>query len=742
MSSKTSTSLTRTLPLAAALWACLAGSVIAQEPEDELERFRADLMAYVNGMEALPYSMLEAFQADPRELPAAREEIQSMSPEDLQRIREGLDLVPFWRSLPRILATATAHEEYFSPLELAAQLDPGQILRSVQRSPQELEELVARLAELPERLPSDALPPDYPQRVADLGARLHSLRPIEVGILRQKINSRAPVWQDKIQSTKQAVAVSGGGAKVAAADKDQCDPTSTACGSLDFPDDILCEIDNIIDEIAAIPCRVGEFAVTAGNFIIDQLEALLTIVLDLLPSTDDIADALLSVLSTDLSDPTWAGKVFQSVADKVRLPHGPDRAVDNDVVIPCPVSFGDAAPDFVDTVSIPVLDFLIGDFGTQVAANRCARRFHFLTDAIGQIWGDDTLSKIEKIAFVAIPIIVKYLCNCYDAASAINFDDNQQVHRELVASRFCKPDVDDDDCERWIRFEVVNGRIDLNLDGLINAGDIGPAKAITVDNNGVERNKAFVTIGELDLNNDGSPDSDDDGTFAGYPVQNGKLDLDGDGNYGESNGDDDGVVGDTLIDDYFIKISDLAERDGAGCLADTGDEATWECIVGKVGESSTDPGSIRDQVDGLDDGVAGLNLDLDDLDTDVAAVSQTLAASVENSGTLSAEIEAFRDLALQLRIESDLVRDGDQRIGLFQLPASVCSDSDPEVCGLIEVTAAILTEAIVNRQAAGRDLGDAVFYLERGNNLYQEGSYKKAYTEYRNAYRELVLTRN
>ncbi|MCP4658204.1 MAG: hypothetical protein GY856_22560, partial [bacterium] len=128
------------------------------------------------------------------------------------------------------------------------------------------------------------------------------------------------------------------------------------------------------------------------------------------------------------------------------------------------------------------------------------------------------------------------------------------------------------------------------------------------------------------------------------------------------------------------------------------------------------------------------------LDVDVAAVDDQVEVidgkldDAQSEADDQAEfLTAFQDLALQLRIEADLIRDGDERISLFQLP-----DGAGTVGGYLEIVHAIVEEAIVQRAAAGRNLGHGPEYFALASRLYSEEAYKKAYTEYRNAYRELL----
>jgi hypothetical protein len=75
-------------------------------------------------------------------------------------------------------------------------------------------------------------------------------------------------------------------------------------------------------------------------------------------------------------------------------------------------------------------------------------------------------------------------------------------------------------------FAVIDGRLDLDADGDVDANDDGTLNGVAVIDGG------------LDLNGDGTVTAADDGLWGGSQVIDGELDLEGDGIAGETNGDD------------------------------------------------------------------------------------------------------------------------------------------------------------------------------------------------------------
>jgi hypothetical protein len=129
------------------------------------------------------------------------------------------------------------------------------------------------------------------------------------------------------------------------------------------------------------------------------------------------------------------------------------------------------------------------------------------------------------------------------------------------------------------------------------------------------------------------------------------------------------------------------------------------------------------------------NVAVADLDGDVVAAQAALnAIDGEAAALLAGEAEQsefladFQELALQLRIESNLLEEGNDRVSMFQLPDTAD--------GFLEVVQVIVENVIQARLDAGRDIGSALEEVFFGDEAYLAGEYKEAYGHYRNAYRE------
>jgi len=99
----------------------------------------------------------------------------------------------------------------------------------------------------------------------------------------------------------------------------------------------------------------------------------------------------------------------------------------------------------------------------------------------------------------------------------------------------------------------------------------------------------------------------------------------------------------------------------------------------------------------------------------------------------------FRDLTLRLAIEKDLLRQGNPRIALFQVPASVCvTVGEHSSCGQLEAVRDIVADTILMNRSAGFDTTLASAALQDGDQQQALGLYKAAYTRYRYAYQLAV----
>jgi hypothetical protein len=95
----------------------------------------------------------------------------------------------------------------------------------------------------------------------------------------------------------------------------------------------------------------------------------------------------------------------------------------------------------------------------------------------------------------------------------------------------------------------------------------------------------------------------------------------------------------------------------------------------------------------------------------------------------------FRTTEIRLAIENDLLRKGDKRISLFQIPGSLCiTTGEHTVCGMLETAHDIVADTIRIGMELGLDMTNPQVSLTDGELQAAAGHYKEAYTRYREAY--------
>lgn len=107
---------------------------------------------------------------------------------------------------------------------------------------------------------------------------------------------------------------------------------------------------------------------------------------------------------------------------------------------------------------------------------------------------------------------------------------------------------------------------------------------------------------------------------------------------------------------------------------------------------------------------------------------------------LQESLTAFQDQNLRLHIEANLARDHDDDddgsgpIAKFLLPTAQN--------GFLDEVREIVVDTFAKLQAAGLDIGNAQTFLIRGDAHKAAGRYKRAYAEYRKAYRKATKCRD
>ena len=129
--------------------------------------------------------------------------------------------------------------------------------------------------------------------------------------------------------------------------------------------------------------------------------------------------------------------------------------------------------------------------------------------------------------------------------------------------------------------------------------------------------------------------------------------------------------------------------------------------------------SLASQVDDVDSVVSDLDQELD-----------LVRADLDEQGDDRRE---FQDLNLRISIEQQLGSEANDRISLFQLPASVG--------GKLEEVREVVAGAILMIDDAGQDIGLALVYFAQGDDHFNNQQYGDAFASYRQAYREAAQAR-
>lgn len=126
-----------------------------------------------------------------------------------------------------------------------------------------------------------------------------------------------------------------------------------------------------------------------------------------------------------------------------------------------------------------------------------------------------------------------------------------------------------------------------------------------------------------------------------------------------------------------------------------------------------------------------------DIDSDVAKVEGKLDvieaktdAILDQQGDTIDFLGNFKSSWLRQLIEADLYRQSNTRLALFQLPKSVG--------GQLETVAAIVSDTLQKRKAAGVDVRKAADEYAKGATEFNRGNFKAAYSFFRSSYQRAV----
>jgi hypothetical protein len=376
----TRVSFTAIALLAVALFAAPA---MAQSNE-ELERFRADLLTYVGDVATLPAGIVGHLAKDGQSFEAAEKGIRDMSYDELRPMYASLNRVPYWRALPQLLnKAATQPNAVPSPLELAAVLNrPAGIDPELVRS--QLLTLTRSLAAVPPEFVS----PEFHGRVARIEREITGLDGPQVLELQTMVSEKLPEWRRELNRTPGGNAV---GRPV--------EPLNH-CGSGSLSA-IVCEFNHVFAEIAAIPGKVADFAQSAANAVKNGILGIFSVLEDLMPTAQELIGTL------GLDNPDW-NAIANTVADNIRLPCPPQGAV---------------IPGFGATGEIETSVHWAGTAG-------------FLGNMVADVTPGDILTSVDLQAIAqVVNFPIQWLSRCLENAYDDNYKSAQEEHRDLVEAR-------------------------------------------------------------------------------------------------------------------------------------------------------------------------------------------------------------------------------------------------------------------------------------------------------------------
>lgn len=358
--------------------------VAARASSAPLEVFRGELLQYVQDLRSVPAPVMMRINEEELSLDEAEASIRELNDAELMTLQESMSRVPFWRELPAALASLGSQERP-SPRQIADQLGGSMAQQDAVRA--QLMALVAAMRAIPEEMVGNG----YGDRVDRIEQAIVSASDSELTVLGNELRTRMPELKGRLEGRHIGSTSVGGGIQSLA-----------ECGST-FPGSILCEIENVFAQIAAIPAAVANFANDAIDTIQNGLESLFSTLQEALPTAQQI------VSSTGLDDPNWwsnMGSTIANIAATAPL---------------CPAA----------GTNIPG----IGEVGDLRATITCKRGVEWVSSALYDLAPDDIWGVSLKTPFAFLYYPVNYLCGCYEDASDNAFDVAQAEHRTLVDER-------------------------------------------------------------------------------------------------------------------------------------------------------------------------------------------------------------------------------------------------------------------------------------------------------------------
>ncbi len=352
----------------------LSVGAFAQEKLDDPERFRGDLRVYVQDLSRLSPAVVDRVYKKEFSLAEAEATIESLTHEELRLMEQNLRLVPFWREVPQMLAEKSLSDP---ALQQAAAPAPSPVAIDVEVLRRPMMSFVGSLRSMPKDLVSE----EYQRRLDRIEATLAQLDAAQLVELQAALNERMPAW---IEATNRRDATKLG-----------TEAQASCTGS--FPANILCELNAVFAEIAAIPNKVATFATDAVNFIGNELKKLFETIKDAIPTTPQGVMSLIGLGSS----------AYTSVVSGLPT-----------IDPPCPSS-------------VPG----IGTVGDIRAMYVCQRGPEFLGRALFNIFPKDLWGMKPKIAAGLFYFPWTYLCGtCFGGTYERNEAQASIAHRNLLTS--------------------------------------------------------------------------------------------------------------------------------------------------------------------------------------------------------------------------------------------------------------------------------------------------------------------
>lgn len=397
------------------------------------EALRADLLAYVDELSAVPPAVLGHVFEEAVSFPEARERIAGMSKRELLELGAALRHVPYWRALPGLLASAPAATPAAAgPAQLAGSLEAVGARVGTETLRRQILHFVGSLRGVPAELVSA----EYHARLDRVETIVRGLDGGELVTLQGAMLDRAPVWSEALEGARAPGPAPGGTRLEARSHAAKC--------SGGFPGNVICEIEHVLQEIVAIPGKVAQFAEDAFNAIVNGLKNLFGTLTDALNPAEIFSLA-------GLDDAEWFNDVLASVP--ILRP-------------PCP------APG----TNVPT----IGEMGDLRATLVCQRGLEWVAGAIYDLLPDDVWGLPAKLPGAIFFYPVNYLCLCFEEAHQLADAAAHETHFDLVEDRL---DVTVSSRASQANLNLAQGQVDQLDDdvAVIEAkADVLEAKADTL----------------------------------------------------------------------------------------------------------------------------------------------------------------------------------------------------------------------------------------------------------------------